>query len=196
MRPPTVRHGSTCVTCRPEGEGSARAVWISEEKTFATTSEPARARVRHALASALPTAWVTADAAYGQERRFRRVLEEAGVGYVLAVPRLHVHPRLRRTGPAGDGACLSEPAGCRPGGRRHVRRSDHDNTRRSHLDVAAYVLHAPPPAEEGASENRLAGCTPESTRRSEVPLPERPEGLLDAERMPNHSRAAVRRAWG
>jgi hypothetical protein len=30
---------------------------------------------------------VTADAAYGQERRFRRMLEEAGVGYVLAVPK-------------------------------------------------------------------------------------------------------------
>ncbi|MFJ9633416.1 IS701 family transposase [Streptomyces sp. NPDC101175] len=40
-----------------------------------------------ALDSALPIAWVTADAAYGQERGFRRMLEEAGVGYVLAVPK-------------------------------------------------------------------------------------------------------------
>lgn len=40
-----------------------------------------------APASPLPITWVTADAAYGQERRFRRVLENAGVGYVLAVPK-------------------------------------------------------------------------------------------------------------
>jgi SRSO17 transposase len=35
----------------------------------------------------MPIAWVTADAAYGQEWRFRRVLKNAGVGYVLAVPK-------------------------------------------------------------------------------------------------------------
>ncbi|WP_409062522.1 transposase [Streptomyces sp. SYP-A7185] len=31
--------------------------------------------------------WVTADSAYGQEDRFRRLLEQSGVGYVLAVPK-------------------------------------------------------------------------------------------------------------
>lgn len=40
-----------------------------------------------ALASLLPVAWVTADAAYGQESRFRRLLEQSGIGYVLAVPK-------------------------------------------------------------------------------------------------------------
>lgn len=35
----------------------------------------------------MPIAWVTADAVYGQEWRFRRMLEESGVGYVLAVPK-------------------------------------------------------------------------------------------------------------
>lgn len=39
------------------------------------------------LASSLPIAWVTGDCAYGQEWRMRRTLEEAGVGYVLAVPK-------------------------------------------------------------------------------------------------------------
>ncbi|MCX5269462.1 transposase [Streptomyces sp. NBC_00199] len=47
----------------------------------------ARAMVLRALATPLPIAWVTADAAYGQEWRFRRMLEEAAVGYVLAVPK-------------------------------------------------------------------------------------------------------------
>jgi hypothetical protein len=43
--------------------------------------------VLRALASQLPIAWVTADSAYGQEGRFRRLLEQSGVGYVLAVPK-------------------------------------------------------------------------------------------------------------
>lgn len=43
--------------------------------------------VARALASPLSIAWVTADSLYGQEWRFRRMLEEAGVGYVLAVPK-------------------------------------------------------------------------------------------------------------
>ncbi|MFC5639724.1 transposase, partial [Streptomyces bullii] len=42
------------------------------------------AMIQRALASPLPIAWVTADSAYGQEWRLRRMLEEAGVGYVLA----------------------------------------------------------------------------------------------------------------
>ncbi|MGW6217016.1 IS701 family transposase [Streptomyces sp. NPDC055109] len=45
-----------------------------------------------AVASPLPVAWVTADSAYGREWRFRRMLEEAAAGYVLAVPKSqHVH---------------------------------------------------------------------------------------------------------
>lgn len=40
-----------------------------------------------ALASPLPIAWVTADSAYGQGDLFRRLLEQSGVGYVLAVPK-------------------------------------------------------------------------------------------------------------
>jgi hypothetical protein len=39
---------------------------------------------------------VTADSAYGQERRLRRVLEEAGVGYVPAVPKSQSVPALGR----------------------------------------------------------------------------------------------------
>jgi SRSO17 transposase len=64
-----------------------RTARIPESRSFATKPELARAMVLRALDSALPIAWVTADAAYGQERGFRRLLEEAGVGYVLAVPK-------------------------------------------------------------------------------------------------------------
>jgi len=51
-------------------------------REFATKGELAKAMVVRALASPLPIAWVTADSAYGQERRFRRMLEEACVGAV------------------------------------------------------------------------------------------------------------------
>ncbi|MEV7239527.1 transposase [Streptomyces sp. NPDC051020] len=47
----------------------------------------ARRMVLRSLAAPLPITWVTADAAYGQESRFRRLLEQSGVGYVLAVPK-------------------------------------------------------------------------------------------------------------
>ncbi|MEU5239367.1 hypothetical protein AB0G66_21390 [Streptomyces lydicus] len=43
--------------------------------------------ILRALASPLPVTWVTGDCAYRQEWRMRRTLEEAGVDYVLAVPK-------------------------------------------------------------------------------------------------------------
>ncbi|MFF7163449.1 IS701 family transposase [Streptomyces sp. NPDC008086] len=69
-----------------------RAAKVPAEREFATKGDLAKAMVIRALASPLPVAWVTADSAYGQEWRLRRMLEEAGVGYVLAVPKSqHVH---------------------------------------------------------------------------------------------------------
>ncbi len=74
------------------GRVRCRAAMIPDEREFATKGDLAKAMVARALASPLPIAWVAADSAYGQEWRFRRMLEEAGVGYVLAVPKFqHVH---------------------------------------------------------------------------------------------------------
>ncbi|MGI5380582.1 IS701 family transposase [Streptomyces sp. CA-251387] len=73
-----------------------RAAKIPDERVFATKPELARAMVLRALSSPLPIAWVTADAAYGQEWRFRRMLEEAAVGYVLAVPKSQPVPGFGR----------------------------------------------------------------------------------------------------
>ncbi|GCB42885.1 transposase [Streptomyces sp. NL15-2K] len=65
---------------------------IPDKRAFATKGDLAKAVIMRALASSLPIVWVTADSAYGQEWRLRRMLEEAGVGYVLAVPKSqHVH---------------------------------------------------------------------------------------------------------
>ncbi|MEV0494145.1 hypothetical protein AB0I23_31205 [Streptomyces atratus] len=63
---------------------STPAAFLPEDRTFATKSEAARSLVLRALASDLPIAWVAAESAYGDSAR---MLEEAGVGYVLAVPK-------------------------------------------------------------------------------------------------------------
>ncbi|MGW5428325.1 IS701 family transposase [Streptomyces sp. NPDC004059] len=73
-----------------------RAAKIPDERTFATKGELATVMVLRALASPLPIAWVTADSAYGQESRFRRMLEETAIGYVLAVPKSQQVPRFGR----------------------------------------------------------------------------------------------------
>jgi SRSO17 transposase len=72
-----------------------RAAHIPDDRVFATKPDLAEATVLRAIASPLPIAWVTADAAYGQERRLRRMLEETGLGYVLAVPKSRQVPALR-----------------------------------------------------------------------------------------------------
>lgn len=69
---------------------------IPDERAFATKGDLAKAIITRALASPLPIAWVTADSAYGQEWRLRRMLEETGVGYVVAVPKSQHVPAVGR----------------------------------------------------------------------------------------------------
>ncbi|MFE7267432.1 IS701 family transposase [Streptomyces sp. NPDC057592] len=70
-----------------EDRERCRAAKVPDDREFATKGELARRMVLRALGSPLPITWVTADSAYGQESRFRRLLEQSGVGYVLAVPK-------------------------------------------------------------------------------------------------------------
>ncbi|MFF8036241.1 IS701 family transposase [Streptomyces sp. NPDC016626] len=70
-----------------EDRERCRTARVPDERECATKGELARRMVLRALASPLPIAWVTADSAYGQDNRFRRLLEQSGVGYVLAVPK-------------------------------------------------------------------------------------------------------------
>ena len=71
-----------------EDHERCRAAKVPDDREFVTKGGLARRMVLRALASPLPIAWVTADSAYGQESRFRRLLEQSGVGYVLlAVPK-------------------------------------------------------------------------------------------------------------
>jgi SRSO17 transposase len=70
-----------------EDRERCRTTKVPDEREFATKGELARHMVLRALVSPLPITWVTADGAYGQDNRFRRLLEQSGVGYVLAVPK-------------------------------------------------------------------------------------------------------------
>nr|WP_079195208.1 transposase [Streptomyces acidiscabies] len=73
-----------------------RAAHVPDERAFATKPDLAKAIVLRAIASPLPITWVTADAAYGQERRLHRMLEETGLGHVLAVPKSQQVPHFGR----------------------------------------------------------------------------------------------------
>lgn len=64
-----------------------RAAKVPDGRAFATKTELACILVTRALSSPLPFSWVTADALYGQDWHFRRMIEEAGLGYVVAVPK-------------------------------------------------------------------------------------------------------------
>jgi hypothetical protein len=64
-----------------------RAAKIPDERGFATKGELAWDTVRRCIAAGLPATWVTTDEAYGQAWHFRRLLEQLGLGYVVAVPK-------------------------------------------------------------------------------------------------------------
>ncbi len=62
-----------------------RAAGIPEGVAFATKPEMARAMLRRALRAGVPARWVTADEVYGSDYKFRRLIEDAGRSYVVAV---------------------------------------------------------------------------------------------------------------
>lgn len=62
-----------------------REAGIPEDVAFATKPELARAMLRRALKSGVPARWATADEVYGSDSKFRRLLEESGLSYVVAV---------------------------------------------------------------------------------------------------------------
>ncbi len=62
-----------------------REAGVPEGVAFATKPELARVMLRRALKAGAPAAWVTADEVYGSDSKFRRLVEESGLGYVVAV---------------------------------------------------------------------------------------------------------------
>lgn len=59
---------------------------VGEDVEFATKPELAMGMIGRALDAGVPAGWVTGDEVYGQHYRLRRMLEERGTPYVLAVP--------------------------------------------------------------------------------------------------------------
>lgn len=62
---------------------------VPEDLKFTTKPAMAREMVARTLDTGVPCAWVLADAAYGGDSRFRRMLEGRGQAYVLAVRSNH-----------------------------------------------------------------------------------------------------------
>src|SRR5437868_3351031 len=60
---------------------------VPETAAFRTKPQLARAMLERALAAAVPAQWVTGDAVYGGDVRFRVWLEEQQVAHVLAIKR-------------------------------------------------------------------------------------------------------------
>ncbi|MEU2982747.1 IS701 family transposase, partial [Streptomyces hirsutus] len=160
-----------------------RAAHIPDDRAFATKNDLARDMIRRAHASPLRFRWVTADAAYGQDGRFRRFLEDdLKLHYVVAVPKsqqVHgprIEDRIRREAPPEAWQRLSAGPGAK-GERSYdwagallpvVEERDGDKpTRRrwmlarrsiSRPDEIAYFLASAPLDATLAELARIAGC--------------------------------------
>jgi SRSO17 transposase len=69
-----------------EDRDRCREAGVPDAVEFATKPELAMRMLTRALDAAVPAGWVTGDEVYGQHFRLRRMLEERGTSYVLAVP--------------------------------------------------------------------------------------------------------------
>lgn len=82
-----------------------RKASVPEDVVFATKPAMAREMIAAALDAGVPCAWVLADALYGSDYKLRRMLEDRGQPYVLAV-RSNQHLRLL----AQEGLVQTDPA--------------------------------------------------------------------------------------
>ena len=62
-----------------------KAAGVPKAVEFATKLVLARRMIDRAVAAGVPAKWVTADAVYGSDSRFRFALENQGLGYVVGV---------------------------------------------------------------------------------------------------------------
>ena len=69
-----------------DDSGRRAEAGIPEQVGFATKPELAMRMIARAIEAGVPAGWVTGDEVYGQHSGLRRMLEERGMPYVLAVP--------------------------------------------------------------------------------------------------------------
>ncbi len=146
--------------CRDRGR--RQRAQVPRDVPFQTKTELARDMIGGHAAAGVPFAWVAGDEVYGRASKLRQACEEAGKGYVLAVPssfqaRL---PSGRKIPVAALArlipAAAWETRSCGPGCKGHrdydwawagtwsprhwvlIRRS-----RRDHSDLAFFYCHAP-----------------------------------------------------
>jgi len=62
------------------------AAGFPEDHAFATKPELALAQAQRALSAGIRPAWAAGDEVYGRSRELREFCEDAGIGYVFAVP--------------------------------------------------------------------------------------------------------------
>ncbi|WP_369696693.1 transposase [Streptomyces sp. XD-27] len=90
------------------------AVQGVDSRVFATKTELARTLVARAQASPLPVSWVTADALYGQDWHFRRILGQRParlrLGRRPVAGRLVLRQRRAVTPQVGDGPPQHQPS--------------------------------------------------------------------------------------
>ena len=73
---------------KPWCEDTARRgrAQVPEDTVFATKTEQGTEMVTEAVAASVPFGWVAGDEVYGRSSKLRAACEDAGKGYVLAVP--------------------------------------------------------------------------------------------------------------
>jgi SRSO17 transposase len=79
---------------------------IPDGTVFKTKTGLARDMVAGHVAAGTPFAWAASDEVYGRSSKLRAECEQAGKGYVFAVPvnfRVRLHPRLRPANWGTDG---------------------------------------------------------------------------------------------
>jgi SRSO17 transposase len=89
---------------KPWSENTARRgrAQIPEDTVFATKTEQGTGMVTDAVAGGVPFGWAAGDEVYGRSSKLRAACEDAGKGYVLAVPVNH-----QVTTPAGRKATVA-----------------------------------------------------------------------------------------
>ncbi|MFN7647424.1 MAG: transposase, partial [Acidobacteriota bacterium] len=72
-----------------------RTAGVPEEVVFRTKPLIAAEQIRQAVADGVPRAPVVADAAYGNDTRFRQALRNMGAGYGTGIRRGHSADAIR-----------------------------------------------------------------------------------------------------
>jgi SRSO17 transposase len=70
--------------------GRLAAAGVPKDVGFATKPALAGQLVTAAVLAGVPARWTAADEVYGSDGKFRKVLHDLGIGYVLAVARTHL----------------------------------------------------------------------------------------------------------